>query len=286
MQEQPLAVGVDEEVERLNAAVQNRRERIADLEVERESLRSDLDRFSWRFHARVGSLLIEQERIALSTREYVRRIELLREQQGRDGLRRAEDAVANEFQDERRELDEDAAQAAEAQSAHRAEEAREAQYADRAVRRQRLRELYHEEARHFHPDLARDDVERDRFHRHMVAVNGAYHAGDLEQLERLAASPPREHAPEGESRTERRRRLRTQVMRLDESIRIIIQDIGALSASPTCEAWRATIAAEANGRDYLGELVQRVERELAEQRAELDGLVIAYRQLVSESQHD
>ena len=52
-----------------------------------------------------------------------------------------------------------------------------------------LKQLYRRLARRFHPDLALDETDRAYRTDLMMAINAAYTAGNLEELERLAQEP-------------------------------------------------------------------------------------------------
>lgn len=134
-----------------------------------------------------------------------------------------------------------------------------------------LKLLYRQLARRFHPDLAQDEADRDYRTRLMMAINAAYSAGDLAQLERLALEPDSvsviQQTDEAliaalEREIERCRR------RLDE----IQQELQTLERHPNARLMRRVEKATAEGHDLLADMAANLRRQINEKMVERDVL--------------
>ncbi len=134
-----------------------------------------------------------------------------------------------------------------------------------------IKQLYRRLARRFHPDLALD--ERDRAYRTdiMMAINAAYTAGDLEELERLAEEPDSiSRAPQ--SPEEMALALQREVERCRRRLAEIATEMATLEQHDSTRLLRRAERAAAEGRDLLAELAADLRRRIAEKMAERDVL--------------
>lgn len=130
---------------------------------------------------------------------------------------------------------------------------------------QRLKKAYRRAARLCHPDLVTEDL-KEQAHQLMAELNAAYHAQDLQQVERLLT-----HLQQGEAWTQEPQltldELKGQMAQLREQLRQISQDLEALQATETyqlaCnpEAWSAHF-------ERLGQNLDRQLQQLRDQLAE------------------
>lgn len=135
---------------------------------------------------------------------------------------------------------------------------------------ERLKKLYREVARKFHPDLAADDEERAERHRLMIEVNRAYESGVEEELEALLSAEGREAGCEadGAGRSESAllaRRIASVKRKIDEVERRIEEFTG----SEMYRLRRRVESAKEAGWDLMADLVSQVERQIEKSRVRL-----------------
>lgn len=134
-----------------------------------------------------------------------------------------------------------------------------------------IKPLYRRLARRFHPDLALDEIDRAYRTELMMAINAAYTAGDLEELERLAEEPDSiSRAPQ--SPEELAAALQREVERCRRRLAEIDKELATLEEHDSTRLMRRAERAAAEGRDLLAELAADLRRRIAEKMAERDVL--------------
>jgi hypothetical protein len=142
---------------------------------------------------------------------------------------------------------------------------------------ERLKKIYREVARCFHPDLANDTEERERRHRLMIEVNRAYELGAEDRLQELLDSRRAENGEGGwvDLSTEvvlLGRRIKEARDRLFETERMIEE----LTATEIYRLKLRADRAEAAGSDLLAELVAQVDLQIAKAKNRLFHLRLAH----------
>ncbi len=138
--------------------VEARKQRASALQDERTSLRLALGRFEAEYHAVVGSLFVELDRIRLAIRGYEEKIARLHEDPGADP-ERVEREVEENLRAEREEINEQEQENRRYEEAFQRDRERPKLPADDETE---LHRLYRALAKRFHPDLARTEDERRR----------------------------------------------------------------------------------------------------------------------------
>jgi hypothetical protein len=136
-----------------------------------------------------------------------------------------------------------------------------------------VRSLFKDVARTIHPDLAQDDLTRDRRHRLMVEANRAYALGDAEQLRRILELW--QNSPEavlGDDLDAARLRLRRRIAELEEQIEACAIDLDELRDSPIWKLKAMVDEAAAGGKDMIADMVRRLERDILAARNRLDAM--------------
>ena len=134
-----------------------------------------------------------------------------------------------------------------------------------------LKQLYRRLARRFHPDLALDEVDRAYRTDLMMAINAAYAAGNLEELERLAEEPDSiSRAPQ--SLEELAADLQREVERCRRRLIEVAGELATLEEHDSGRLLRRAERAAAEGRDLLAELAADLRRRITEKLAERDVL--------------
>lgn len=158
--------------------------------------------------------------------------------------------------------------AAAAAAAARADSEAAPRYTSDAVRK-----LFREVARTIHPDLARDAEARERRHELMVEANRAYAAGDLEQLHRiLAAWENSPEAVQGDGPAAERERLARRIAQKQAQLAACDQGLAALRETPLARLKLMVDEAAAKGKDLVGDMVRRLQRDIMVARNRLDAL--------------
>jgi len=135
---------------------------------------------------------------------------------------------------------------------------------------EKLKKLYREVARKFHPDLGADELEREHRHRLMVEVNRAYEAGSEERLAALlAAQSWCAELVGGAGVSVELARLVREIAQARERLSEIADKIAAIGGLEIYRLKLRAERAEAQGRNFLAELVAQIEAQIAKARNRL-----------------
>lgn len=167
----------------LQSLLDTRRDQIAELDLEIETVRDQLIGFENTYQARVAEENFELVRIEQLVRHCERWADLLHEAPAATLAEQAERLGARRA----RELAQSATRPALTGGA--ADDSAETQgdvvSAPRSPN-ERLKAAYRALARRFHPDLATNEADRVQFSETMARINALYHDGDLDRLEAMA----------------------------------------------------------------------------------------------------
>ena len=263
----------EREYARYQRDVESRQHRIADLTAELDSLKVTLARFEAEYHARIGLLFVELDRVRLAIAEYERRIARLRAEANADPSEVERD-VGQEFGSRREEVRGEEEDARRYERIHRREQERpqlDTQAQDE------IRRLYRDLARRHHPDLARTDEERRQCEPLMQRVNAAMRERDVAALRDLFRQAEVTD-PAFEARTigEKLVWAIQEVARLDDVIAGLEADLAAARESETHQLW----CREQNGEHVLQVLEADLTAQIATERDRLAELIATYRHLV------
>jgi len=242
----------------LRQLLNERRDQIAELDLEIETVRDALAAFEGGYQARVAGETAALDRIERLVRHYERWVELLQESRPTMVVskgRKLEARRARELAEQERRKALPPAPEGEPETYVRSPD-------------ERLKAAYRALARRFHPDLARTEPERIQFGDVMARINALYRDGDLERLEAMA-----EQAKGGDVDDEQVE-LAEQLAVLEERLRwfdLVLQNLReervSLERTPTCELMRNVEQARAAGRDLIQEIREemraRVDRSYA-----------------------
>lgn len=139
-----------------------------------------------------------------------------------------------------------------------------------------LKRLYRLLAKRLHPDLSTDPVEKERRAGLMAEVNAAYAARDLPALRRLArlsedAAPPAP-PPAPPTRAETLAALRAEIDRLDALALRLEQELDALAATPAVQLKLEALFARRAGRDLIAEMAADLQAAISRAEADLAAL--------------
>ncbi len=137
-----------------------------------------------------------------------------------------------------------------------------------------VRRLFRDVAKAIHPDLAGDDVTRDRRHTLMVEANRAYALGDEQRLRSiLEAWKNSPEAVSGSDAEAMRLRLERRIAQIDEQLEACASELADLKASSLWHLKAMVDEAAASGKDLVADMVRRLQRDLLVARNRLDAIV-------------
>jgi hypothetical protein len=253
-----------------------RRRELATLETDLATLRDAVTAFEVLAQARLGDLFSALRRLEGETADYSHRLARLRA--ALDARTPDELDLDSLLDEEDEELLAEAAFAASgARARPRGPHVPEASRRWLASEAAEAKKLYIELAKRLHPDLARDDEERQRRERIMQRVNEAFRLRDLPglravHLESIADDPHWTERPV----TDRLAWAEAELRRLDAALGEVR---GALARLRGGELYRLYTRYE-SGDPVFADLKTRIEDRLANETRRLEKMKLSYRRLV------
>ena len=148
---------------------------------------------------------------------------------------------------------------------------------------EQIKRLYRQLARRFHPDLASDNAERAYRTQKMAAINDAYAARSLTELETLAKEPDRfigtGAARSGQTDAQLIQALQSELGRIQHRLRVIKDELRNVHQRPSVQLSLEVRVARRQGRDLLGEMAAELEQKIARKTIERDMLKAQFEQL-------
>ncbi len=136
-----------------------------------------------------------------------------------------------------------------------------------------VRKLFRDVAKAIHPDLAEDEVARDRRHAMMIEANRAYALGDEDRLRWILESwTRRPEAVQGSDPEAIRVRLQRRVTQLQEQIALLDNDFDALKETPMWKLKAMVDEATAQGKDLVRDMVARLKVDIMVARNRLHAI--------------
>lgn len=239
------------ELEKKIRVLDRLKDRLADREEDIADLREQLGRFEARYTMEVGRLYAEQDEIDAEIAE--EELKLVPD----------DEEIKKRVEELRRIAEESAARlkAAEEKDSEKWEPTAEA------------RKAYHDLARIIHPDLALDNVEKERRHGLMAELNEAYTSGNQSKMDRLAAelrvSPD---AIRGDAVGDDLVRAIRQIYQIKRRFTEIDSEIITAEASELYELFQKCEAEDAVGRDLLRHMAERAKTHIKKTARRLENL--------------
>jgi len=126
-----------------------------------------------------------------------------------------------------------------------------------------VRKLFRDVAKAIHPDLAHDELTRDRRHCLMIEANRAYALGDEEQLRSILQSW--EKSPEavrGSDFDATRLRLARRIAQIEEQLNVCAIELAALKDTPMWKLKVMVDEAAGRGKDLVRDMVTRLRSDI------------------------
>jgi hypothetical protein len=143
----------------------------------------------------------------------------------------------------------------------------------RALTSDAVKRLFRDVAKAVHPDLADDDLARDRRHTLMIEANRAYALGDEERLRSILETW--QNSPEavpGDGPGAGRERLRRRVAQVDRQLAACGAELAELQDLPLWRLKTMVDEAAGRGRDLVADQVRRLKRDITAARNRLDAM--------------
>jgi hypothetical protein len=137
-----------------------------------------------------------------------------------------------------------------------------------------VRRLFRDVAKIVHPDLARDEITRDRRHALMIEANKAYALGDEERLRWILHAW--ESSPEAVQDTDpdaARLRILRRISQLEEELGSCARELSELHDSPLWKLKLMVDEAAGRGKDLVADMVRRLKRDIMAAQNRLDAML-------------
>ena len=268
----------DREYARYLDEIEARKRRVAELQTDLELLNEELGHFNAEYHLRVGALFVELDKLDLAIAEYEFRITRLNAAPNFNP-----DEVEQEthtlFSEQREEVHQDEEETKRHQRAFN--EARRRPVLGEASAA-KLKSLYRELVKRFHPDLARTELERQKREAVMKRINAAFHDRDVGTLQSIMTETEFEDASfESRSVGEKLVWAIREVSRLDSLIADITSEIEILRASDLASLW----GRHQTGEGVLEQLERDLNRRIETRQQALQGLISEFLAQVAQVNH-
>ena len=126
-----------------------------------------------------------------------------------------------------------------------------------------VRRLFRDVAKTIHPDLANDEVARDRRHALMAEANRAYALGDEEQLRMiLQAWESSPEAVQGGDAEAMRLRLVRRLAHVEGRLDELVSERAAMQESPLWKLKAMVDEADVRGKDIVRDMVRRLKQDI------------------------
>ena len=251
----------DPEMRQLEDELAERRERIAQLQIELSDTRIDLSRFEYELEIRLGG--------------YMRRLQSLRE--ALDDLRRKASWKA-QWGDQRDAPDFEEEVTEQYRRTWKARPKPPKPPPEVTLNEEdaaELKRLFYTLAKRFHPDLATDPVEKKRRQDIMVKVNKAYSSKDLKALRELMKQPDVTLDEPVKTRHQVLAEMEAENKRLDGVIASLNAQLRELiHSNETVRLMLDVSIARQRGQDLIAEMARDFQHEIARLELEVERLEI------------
>lgn len=248
----------DSELRELQLDLQERQERVAQLEFEISDTNAELGRFERDYAARVG--VLEQQVQALEADLEQARFKAARRAQWGDKADSPDMHVDVLEQFRRAWTPKD-----------KPPEPPPEEPITEEIKAE-LKTMFRALAKRFHPDLVTDPEAKRWRQKVMAQVNEAYAAQDVKALQALAEKQERPEAPVQKSREQILADMRAEVRRLDSVILHLQRSLDDLINSNTVKLMLEVTIAARQGRDLLEEMAKDLRSRIANLEAEIASL--------------
>jgi len=272
---------IQKEISIWEARLAEKGKKVSDLSIRTQNIKIALNLFLGEYNSKVGVLYISLDKIKLRIKEYQSRINLAKGKKlSPDDLNNIEKEVSGNFFQERSKIDNLESETSDSSEEYDKNlEKEKEKYLDRKSL-EKLKKLYRKLALKFHPDRAKNEKQREKFHKIFSAINEAYQNGNLNTLLKYMKQAEREEQIAKETPKEKLARLKKDYKIILGIILKIQRELEDLEASETYKLKEKVDQAKEKGRDLLQELSATVNLEISENQRILDKLVAQYKEII------
>jgi hypothetical protein len=272
---------IQKEISIWEARLAEKGKKVSDLSIRTQNIKIALNLFLGEYNSKVGVLYISLDKINLRINEYQIRINLAKGKKlSTDDLNNIEKEVRGNFFQERSKIDNLESETSDSSEEYDKNlEKEKEKYLDRKSL-EKLKKLYRKLALKFHPDRAKNEKQREKFHKIFSAINEAYQNGNLNTLLKYMKQAEREEQIAKETPKEKLARLKKDYKIILGIILKIQRELEDLEASETYKLKEKVDQAKEKGRDLLQELSATVNLEISENQRILDKLVAQYKEII------
>lgn len=258
-----MSESVHEQISRLRAGLNQVQRQIDVAAGELARLEEDLRAFEFEFEANVGYLLEQLAQLEVEVKAYLQRIKIIRtEKTFGEGYRTVEDQYDETW------------------NAPRRQQAKPEPRKLPPLTAAKIKKIYRDLARRYHPDLAIDEADRSRRTAKMTAINDAYKAGSLVELMALAEAPQPHPdratrplstpSPSAQTELDMVRILEEELESRRRQLAQVQDALQNFHHRPMVELALEARFARRDGRDVLAEMAAEVQRKIARKEVERD----------------
>lgn len=261
-EQESIKVSIDEIKEEING----KRAIVANLSEEIANLKRELSSFEAEYHTRVGVLYVRLDELELELREYNKRIKLLKSKKI-DNLVDLEKTIEEQFHKDKEKINKEKEEAEQYIEEYKAVK-KKPELDEESEKK--LKSLYRELAKKYHPDMARTSEEKERYNKIMAEINQAYNDKDLGKLEELAMSlkiPEKTFAGTVE---EEIKRLIKESEKLYDIISRLEDKLVAIKNSDTYKFKVKHDESKEHGRDLLKEIEDNLKAKIKQREEEFE----------------
>ena len=135
-----------------------------------------------------------------------------------------------------------------------------------------IKTLYRQLCHRFHPDLVADRAEQTWRTEMMQAINAAYAARSIVELQKLAKQPDRSPTVQTSTDKERLAALQERLRQIEHRLQEVEREIREITDGPDMTLSLEVKLARWDGRDLLAEMATEAEAVLMQKRSELEAL--------------
>lgn len=274
----PKRLSIDEKLENIRKEINKKKNTVAASSEEVANLKNELSIFEVKYHQEVGILYIRIDELELEINEYLKRIELLRNKEVKDFVD-LETKIKEYFSSDYKKVQDEKDEAEQYTQQHKAFEDRP-KLDDKT--KKRIKSLYRELAKTYHPDMASSPEEAERFHKVMADINQAYYDFDIGRLEELSIKlkiSEKVFTKEGE---EEYKRLQKENERLDAIISSLRAEFSALQNTDTYKLKIKVDEAQKKGKLLLSVMANDLQFKIQEKEKYLETIKQEFKSLAQE----
>ena len=272
---------IQKEISIWEAWLAEKGKKISDLSIQTQNIKIALNLFLGEYNSKVGVLYINLDKIKLRIKKYQSRINLAKGKKlSPDDLNNIEKEVRENFFQERSKIDNLESETSDSSEEYDKNlEKEKGKYLDRKSL-EKQKKLYRKLALKFHPDRAKNEKQREKFHKIFSAINEAYQNGDLNTLLKYMKQAEREEQIAKETPKEKLSRLKKDYKIILGIILKLNRELEDLKASETYKLKKKIDQAKEKGRDLIQELTITIKLEISDNQKILDKLVAQYKEII------